>query len=205
MTRAILFGRGQDLMERWCLLNGVATPKVVTTDEPKFYGVCAFYRSGVTYIAVDACAPIGRAARAWSWPGYVVDRTPYGVLAHELGHHVDGAHGAQVHAGMRSFQWRRETGELPITTYCPNDNEWFAEMFRLFVTNPTLLQAIRPKTFERMIEDWPHRAEDRDWRDVLAGADRQIRAAENKIREAEKSRQKSLRRSVQPMLGEVRP
>lgn len=60
-------------------------------------------------------------------------------------------------------------------------------MFRLFVTNPTLLALLRPSVYARMLARWPQFAERRTWLDVLAGADRQLHAAENKIAVARKN------------------
>lgn len=173
------------LVERWCALNDVIAPSVLEYGgaEPDF-GVCAYYRDNVIHIWPEACAAVGTVGRMWSWPGYVVDRTPYGVLCHELGHHVDKAHGAR--GGIRAASWHSETGEPAITTYAPDVNEWFAEIFRLFVTNPSLLCRIRPKMYNKLAVEWRMLAESRDWKEVLAGADRQIKAADNKITEAYK-------------------
>ena len=49
--------------------------------------------------------------------------------------------------GDYSLKLRRESGERQITSYCPNDAEWFAEIMRLFITNHALLYTIRPKTW----------------------------------------------------------
>jgi hypothetical protein len=99
------------------------------------------------------------------------------VLAHELGHHVDKQHGAA--GGDRSHRWR-PTDPESLTGYAPNDNEWFAELFRLFVTNPDLLKAIRPKIYSLFEAEWKS-VEVRPWREVLAAVPRQLKAAENKI------------------------
>jgi hypothetical protein len=91
---------------------------------------------------------------------------------HELGHHVDLAHGARP--GLHGFwRWQEETGEKPISGYAPNPNEWFAEMFRLYVTNPDLLRLLRPKTHALMAARWQP-VEHRTWDRVLAGAERQL-------------------------------
>jgi hypothetical protein len=100
------------------------------------------------------------------------------VLAHELGHHVDGAHGAA--GGRFARSWRATTESAPLTSYCDNDNEWFAEHFRLFVTNPSLHLELHEVVHGYMLREWSRPAETRPWREVLAGADRQIRAAQNK-------------------------
>lgn len=177
MTKRELFDAGVGNVTRWCDANNAAV-RIVESEEPKRYGVCGYYRSGVITISVDACAAVGRAGRQWSYPGYSVDRTPYGVLAHELGHHTDRAHGTRP--GEWSSRLRNETGELALTGYAPNANEWFAEMFRLFVTNPSLLAALRPLTYAQMATRW-RSVETRPWREVLAGAERQLAVCEKRV------------------------
>ncbi len=173
-----LFAAGLNLIHRWCALQGLETPTVVRRDGKPDFGVCAYYRDKQIDIWVPSCAGFGQAGRQWSWPGYVVDRTPYGVLAHELGHYVDNQHGAR--GGFRSHVWRPLDAK-PMTGYCPNDNEWFAELFRLFVTNPDLFKRLRPKVADLFFGDWPHSVETRAWRDVLAPSPRHIAAAANKL------------------------
>ena len=105
---------------------------------------------------VPKCAAKGYGGRAWSWPGYVIDRTPFGVLQHELGHHVDALKfkdGEVFSKTLHSF-----SQEPPLTGYLGTDKqaltfymEWFAENFRLFVTNPALCQTLRPKFFQGML------------------------------------------------------
>lgn len=144
---------------------------------------CAYYRDDQIHIWPEACAAVGRAGRQWSYPGYVVDRTPYGVVAHELGHHVDRAHGPR--GGTLSHAWYALTHhglvrEEAITGYAPNVNEWFAELFRLYVTNPRLLKLLRPHVCALMMKQWQP-VETRPWETVLKDAPRQIAAARNKI------------------------
>lgn len=179
MTKMLLFEAGKAHIERWCTANDIAPPTVVVTTTPTMFGTCAYYRDGEIAIWPAACAAIGRAGRAWSYPGHSVDRTPYGVLAHELGHHVDKAHGAA--GGIYGTAWRATTGENPLTGYCDNDNEWFAELFRLFVTNPTLLAAMRPKTWRLMHETW-RSVELRHWGSVLAGGERQLALVRKRLK-----------------------
>lgn len=178
MNRHELFGAGVAHITKWCELNRVELPRIVTRSGRPDFGVCAFYRDGQIDIWVDSCAGLGLAGRSWSWPGYVVDRTPYGVLAHELGHHVEKAHGPR--GGYRSHVWR-PLDATPLTGYCPNDNEWFAELFRLFVTNPDLFDRLRPKVADLFGADWPGLAETRPWQDVLAGSARHIKATINRL------------------------
>jgi hypothetical protein len=177
-SRDDLFELGKAHIAAWCSLNEVSPPKVNPRNGRPDFGVCAYYRDGEIEIWVHSCATIGLVGRQWSYPGYVVDRTPYGVLAHELGHHVDRQHGAA--GGVRSHLWR-PLDAVPLTSYCPNDNEWFAELFRLFVTNPDLFCAVRPKLESLFFGDWPKAVEMRPWQGVLADSPRHIAAASNKI------------------------
>lgn len=189
-TKRQLFEEGRSHIETWCVMNEVDPPTVRESTDPETFGTCAYYRDEVIYISVHACAGVGMAGRAWSYPGYVVDRTPYGVLAHELGHHVDGAHGPA--GGVLGPLWRKETGEQQITGYCDNDNEWFAEIFRLFVTNPSLLEQLRPRTYAKLIKQWPKRAMWASWESVLSDVPRQLAAARNKVGAAAKAQRRLL-------------
>lgn len=176
-----LFEAGKRHIALWCSINGIDLPKVnAHTGKPEF-GTCAYYRDGQIEIWVNSCAAIGLAGRQWSYPGYVVDRTPYGVLAHELGHHVDKQHGAR--GGFLSHIWR-PLDAAGLTGYCPNDNEWFAELFRLYVTNPHLFNLVRPRIVGLFCAEWPCRVESREWSEVLAGSPRHLAAALNKILKA---------------------
>lgn len=146
-----LLNQGVKLMELFCNANCISIPpvNVVPRADWPFSNHCAYYRPVKIEICVDRCANIGTAGRQWSYPGYSVDRTPYGVIQHELGHHVDVTLGGGRRGYTSDFSrtLRAQVNEAALTGYCPNDGEWFAEHFRLFVTNPSLLSAIRPRTF----------------------------------------------------------
>lgn len=60
------------------------------------------------------------------------------MIAHELGHHADWVRSDQKgrYFGGFSIATRKRCAEAPITSYCPNDAEWFAEMFRLDPKRP---------------------------------------------------------------------
>jgi Mlc titration factor MtfA (ptsG expression regulator) len=200
MNRGDLFQRGLDWVNRWCVAHGVTVPHVVQSPEPEQYGTCAYYRDGRILISVRACAIVGAGLRrAWSYPGYTVDRTPFGVLCHELAHHVDGAHGAA--GGRFGRAWMAETGEKPITSYAPNPNEWFAEMFRVYLGNPDLLAQLRPATFARLAAEWPTRIETRSWRAVLAGSHRHLAVAEKRVAEAAQRTARAAARQPAPLFG----
>jgi hypothetical protein len=184
-TKRDLLMLGIEHVNEFCKVNHLIAPKVFSYEKDDWHmlGVtCAYWRNGEVHICPDACAFPSRGGRSWSWPGYVVDRTPFGVMCHELGHHVD--YGASSRRGSYygdySVGVRKRSGEKPITSYCPNDSEWFAEIFRLFATNPGLLRYVRPVTYsiitERLLPSVT-----KGWRDVLDGAPpRYFTAALNK-------------------------
>lgn len=188
MTKAALFASGQILSSAFCALNGIEAPAVKVADNKTwpFGSTCAYYRKHVTTIVLERCAGIGTAGMQWSFPGNTVDRTPYGVLQHELGHHVDWLKSKRrgPYFGDFSVEMRVRVGERPITSYCPNDAEWFAEMFRLFVTNPDLLAKLRPRTSAAMLEHFVPVWHD-SWRERLAEApERTLVSVERKINAA---------------------
>lgn len=184
-----LLGAGRTLMEQFCEANALTCPPIQERDSKSWpFGVCAYYRPTKVVICLARCAPVGVAGPAWSYPGYIVDRTPYGVLQHELGHHADIVLSGRDsgYRGEFSIAARKEAGEPPITSYCPDDAEWFAEAFRLFVTNPGLLELLRPRTFELLRDSFVPVMQG-GWESVLAKAPaRTIQAARSKIDQAQK-------------------
>ncbi len=169
-ARREMYERGVELARRLCALNDVPVPEFFVGSSSEWdgpRGSCGYYESSRIAVCLDATAAIGRGGRAWSYPGHSVDRTAYGVVVHELGHHFDDV----LTVGSRSFSGvvRRESGEKALTGYAPNTSEWFAEMFRLFGTNPELLGALRPRTLEVLARRL-RPAETRGWREVLADA-----------------------------------
>lgn len=113
------------------------------------------YGPGINICPEECSRPTTQAQfRNWSWPGSVSDRTPYGVLAHETGHYLDWTVGErkETYSSEYSEAVMKESGEQPITSYAPNPAEWFAEMARLFITNPLLLRALRPRAYGILCE-----------------------------------------------------
>lgn len=169
-----LFIAGESLMNDFCSINDIEPPQIHERDFP--FGTCAYYRKNNIYITVSKCAHIGRGGPAWSYPGYIIDRTPYGVLQHELGHHVE-----ELNPCIAETMWNESKCEQKITNYCPNISEWFAEHFRLFVTNPHLHKLFRPKT-HRLLSKLFTYIEDKSWQEVLNNApERTITMTKKKI------------------------
>lgn len=183
-TKAEMLTQGVELARKFCNLNGLRAPAVREVKTLDWgFGVCAYYRKNETSICVAKCAAIGLAGMAWSYPGYTVDRTPYGVIAHELGHHVDWHFGGRKgpYFGDFSVGMRTRTKEPPISSYCPDDAEWFAEIFRVFVTNPDLLRELRPKAYAELASLFTPVFSD-TWAERLSNAPaRTIEAARRKV------------------------
>lgn len=160
IDREALYQRGLELAEKFCAANDMPMPaikRLARTDRLYQLATCAFYRPHTITIMVEKCAVRGMGGRAWSWPGYAIDRTPYGVIQHELGHHVDELFFRAPDSVLSRRLHGESAGEAPLTGYVGTDKreltfymEWFAENFRLFVTNPDLSRHLRPRFFRAM-------------------------------------------------------
>lgn len=174
-----LYNSGVALAHQFGELNGIKFRVSAST----LRGCCGQAYGDSIMINPAACATTGVGGRNWNWPGNVVDRTPHGVVCHELGHVVDWWVGDGLLVYSRTVA-KAANWELPITGYAPDDKEWFAEMFRLFLTNPDLLRLIRPRTYTVLRGDFRPVIEG-DWRTVLKDASqRYVIVNENKIAKA---------------------
>lgn len=185
MSQQELLKAGILRMQLFCQTNGLAVPKV-TYETDWHFSACAYYRPTYIKINLELCGTPAKPeqVRNWSWPGSTVDREPYGVICHELGHHADWSRSNQKHSysGDYGESVCRASGERPLTGYCPNSAEWFAEMFRLFVTNHDLLRLVRPKTHDILCRDWVP-VSDPNWRIELGEGvpARIVKSQENKF------------------------
>lgn len=168
--KTLLFNAGVERLEKFAKLNSLPMTKVKVVEKTNF-GMCAYYRKDNLTISVSQCAYKAGAKRGrnWNWPGSTTDRTPYGVLAHEFGHHCDLLAGTSrgKYWSNYSEDLYKKSKEKAITSYAPDPSEWFAEIFRLFITNPTLLRELRPKTYSLIEKTFKPVEPDRDWVEVL--------------------------------------
>jgi hypothetical protein len=102
---------------------------------------CGYYARGVVNVAPSQCAHPGR---GYSWPGAACDRTVLGVYYHEVGHHVH----ANLHHEQQFLSTLWHLKRPAVSSYEPNPGESFAETFRIFCTNPTLLMLGRPRRWD---------------------------------------------------------
>lgn len=156
-------------MNNFCEINHISVPVINYVDKnnkfaPSKFGVCAYYRKNTITLELIACARVGLGGREWSFPHYRIDRTPYGVIAHELGHHIDFT--------TLNNEQRKEfevslIGSQKITNYEANIRESFAETFRLYFTNPNLLKVWSPERFYFMKKYWVSLYIDYSWEEIL--------------------------------------
>jgi len=83
------------------------------------------------------------------FPGHFQDQTVYGIVMHEIGHHV-------------------QVKKLGVSFFRRTQREQFADDISTFVTNPELLRLVSPKCWKYLIENVrlqpPHNL---PWREVL--------------------------------------
>ena len=204
MTKLELYKEGVRRAIRFCNRNHLSLPQFWTYDQaisgnhrdakllaklrrvaPVVGAQTGLYRpedGGYVFVnvAVTAWPAIQPGMRRWRWPGYKVDRTAMGVVAHELGHHVEEllrqdklphCHMNNLSAGA---EWRRlisEEGKKRVTSYEPVPSEAFAETMRLFILNPRLLMFGVPARYEFIVQVLGLKpSEKREWTAVLNNA-----------------------------------
>lgn len=131
------------LVAEFCRRNDISLPPIIDRGFGRGMGRFGFYHRGKIHYNAKKCRkPTKTPGFAWSYTGYKADLTAPGVIAHELGHHVDALY------GNHAF-WRGAIGHEPVTTTyggtCTSED--FAESFRLFALNPDLLLEGRPRRY----------------------------------------------------------
>lgn len=137
----------------------------------------------------DLCATSSSPWVQWTLPGFKSDLSVFGVTAHECGHHFMHTTG-RSRAIREAIEHCRSLGEPGLTTYAHmNLDEDFCEAFKLFVTNPSLLEMLRPVRYSLLAHALELRpVETRGWREVLASSEPHLRicdAASEMKREAD--------------------
>jgi hypothetical protein len=180
-----LYKRGVELAIDFCNVNGLVLP-TFATNLNESYGLYEYSRAkktGTIYCNVLSCSPpCSEFGRAWSYPGYTADRTSYGVVCHELGHHFH--FGVNVRDAIVEFRHVLKC-ERAVTSYAEtNTSEGIAEAFRLFLTNPDLLRRAYPLQYAFFSTTYQLvQVVVQPWDVVLANAPaRVVQAARNKLR-----------------------
>lgn len=173
--------------------------RVVSSQPNRIGAGTGLYKDGHIFVnlPVTAAPATVPGNRRYSWPGYKVDRTAAGVVAHECGHHVmqmklqglapDKGMGAvgdiarqKVVAISQFHEWNqlvKNSGKKKVSGYEPKPSEAFAETMRLFILNPDLLMRAIPARYYWLIEELNLApVEKRHYMDVLNHADYQTLA-----------------------------
>jgi hypothetical protein len=165
------FEEGVTRCRAFLSLNNVCEPTFINASNGYDFG---WYTSHKVHVDVKRTRPATiTPGFAWSYPGYKADLTAYGVTAHEVGHHV--------HAVKHVYREDIRTvviREPRVTSYEPTMAESFAEMMKVFITNPDLLRVGRPLRWAFLTVHLRLQPVDaRPWTDVLNEAHPKIIAA----------------------------
>lgn len=148
-AKKMLAERGLKLIYEFCDLNDLTYPNIEFTDIT--IKACGLYQPRSKFLIqvdIDKCA---RPSYMYSYPNLHINRTPQGVIAHEFGHYLQDR---LLIFTKTLTKDRKEINEEPVTSYnSRNSSEWFAEVIRLFITNPDLLKLGRPKTYNWLCEE----------------------------------------------------
>jgi hypothetical protein len=138
------------------------------------------YTSGYVFVNVPVtAAPVHfPSQRCWSWPGYKVDRTACGVVAHEVGHYLEDCLEAQgrLIPAVHGPEWRSiinndsrayRSRKKKVSGYEPVPSEAWAESLRLFILNPDLLQRGIPERYNYILHCGLKPSESRLWYQVI--------------------------------------
>lgn len=169
-------------VEKFCAHNKIDVPDI--DFRPKLRPNSFGYFSQPRLIVVDAlhCKGIIDNPRVWTYPGYTADLTVLGVTAHELGHYVHFVRGWREVLRAWHSMTMSCLEEQPVGSYARTQpHEDLAEAFKVFVTNPSLLECIAPKRYAFFVNSMSLvPVESRHWREILGDSPRHIRAVENK-------------------------
>lgn len=145
------------LINDFCDLNNIPKPEFnidwgTGTTQSKGT-VCGHFTFGtnVLHLQPNKCAnpnPNG------DWPGFFYDRTCYGVMCHEFAHYVDNLSPSLFNVKLISAELRQIANEPSFNKDPKDDYEYFADVFKLFISNPDLLKLVRPNTFKLLTEKY---------------------------------------------------
>lgn len=171
MSKADLCCLSVELCTEFLQLNNLTVPKyVIFRQESSPGGYCGLYTNNLIRVWASNVAKIAFVPfmRSWSYPGYKVDRTGMGVVAHETGHHVVKETGLlRKLSAELSHTLRYEK----LTGYEPNLDEMLAETLRIFILNPDLLRKIAPNRYKFLVDAGLKPLIKDDWETVMKNAD----------------------------------
>jgi len=150
------------------------------------FGLYNSSRGGSVYVNLKKSRPpVKTPGFQWSYTGYKSDLTAPGIMAHEVGHHVDAAFSKELVPTDRKSAWaiwnKIRKSEPWVSSYEPNDSEGFAESMKLFILNPDLLRTGRPLRYKFLTEVFQLvPVHDLPWNQILVHAHPKLHAAAQK-------------------------
>ena len=154
--------------------NKMKAPKLIISGKDTKYS--GEYYNKTLYVYHKNCRSPVKVPNNWGWsyPGYKADRTPYGVIMHEMGHYIWENY---FHPNLRKLPAKEK-----VSSYEPNLEERAAETFKLFIGNPDLLKVLCPNRYKLIVKAGFNPIIFDDWKTVLKDAHvKFIQAIENKI------------------------
>lgn len=172
-----LLAKGIELIQEFAEANHIAHPSIIinTGIGDDYYGF--IHLGNVIRINMKTCrSAVRNPGYDWTFPGYVTDFTPYGILAHEFGHYISDILGKDFRKNFINLQ-RHESN---VSLMDDKDvDERMAEAARLFITNPDLLKKGRPMRYGFFADYYSPIIKNR-WTTILKNAHPKIlQAAEN--------------------------
>jgi hypothetical protein len=144
-----------------------------------------YYKNNTIYVHLQKSANMVLYGHhmAWSHPGYKIDRTPTGVVAHESGHHLDSVLKSRRGLYPSDLEIWEKVLDISkrVSGYEPIPSEAFAETMRLFILNPDLLLQGSPQRYHFVTSFGIIPSETRDFKTVLNNIPSFVSAAENWI------------------------
>jgi hypothetical protein len=143
------------ICEKFLLKNHLDFPHVVLNGELKQYKKSKWTHYGwydfqdkIVYVNIKKSRPPTKTPGfSWSFPCSRSDLTVVGITAHEYGHHIHNClEEKNIISNKELFKILKKIKkvEKPVSGYEPNSYEMMAEMLRIFILNPTLLEEGRP-------------------------------------------------------------
>lgn len=167
---------------RFLKINKIPKPARYLTSAPwfkprvqRYYGWYQFSTKDIFVNVKLSRPPVKTPGYSWSYTGCKADLTAPGILAHEVGHHVqityEDALPIRERKIFRQLLKKISKKESKVSSYEPNIDEMFAEASRLFILNPDLLKNARPVRYALMTEVMGLKPlHNVPWREVLQNA-----------------------------------
>ena len=134
-----LFRRGETLVNTFCEFNSLPPPRI---EEANLRSTPGTQKGRQIKIDLGKCtgALFTQNTNRWSFPGHIMDSTPYGEVCRQFGYYL-------LHRFKRKDPLFRMRGATKILGYERTEELAFAEAVRLYLTNSDLLHLVSDKRY----------------------------------------------------------